>query len=71
MQPSSVLRFAGDVTINKIHTEVTDDYYHSVGIGTINSKGEKKFEDVYSLTRVRDELLPQLKGLKKQAEAQV
>jgi hypothetical protein len=35
------------------------------GVTNLKYKG-----DVYSLTRVRDELLPQLKGLKKQAENQ-
>ena len=39
-------------TINRIVTEVTDDYYHSAGL-SLTKKGEKesKWEDVYSLTR--------------------
>lgn len=43
--------FHGDVKIEYIETEVKNDYYHAVGLGLINAKGEKKFEDVYSLTR--------------------
>lgn len=43
--------FHGDVTINKIKTEVVDDYYHAVGIETIDSNGKKDFKDVYCLTR--------------------
>lgn len=43
--------FHGDVIIDYIKTEVKNDYYHDIGLGLVNSKGEKKFEDVYSLSR--------------------
>lgn len=43
--------FYGDVKIQYINTELKNEYYHAVGLGLINEKGEKKFEDVYSLTR--------------------
>lgn len=36
--------------VGKITTTVKDDYYHGVGIEIIEGK-EKKFQDVYSLTR--------------------
>ena len=45
--------FNGRYKIESVTTDVKDDYYHSAGIGLIDTIGSegKSFKDVYSLTR--------------------
>jgi hypothetical protein len=41
----------GDYTVTEVQTKLEDDYYHNVGISTVDKYGKEEFNDVYKITR--------------------